>query len=445
MDEHLNHLLNEVLEHELFDDDIIQQAQWVIADTIVATLYGLASEKEVVNFINGCKHSKNYKHHRFPILGTNLFTNIKDNLMIHGTAVVANELDEGNTFAKGHPSAHILPSVLISAFERNASTEKVLDAYIRAYEISSRLAYASNMYDEMHPHGTWGNVGGAIARALIEEKDKDAIKEIILIALSLPLSTAWLAAEKGQSIRNLYTGVGSFLAYESVNFQKYGFFSSTEVAENIWSTIMGQGMNLERLTDSLLDPPLIAKNYFKVHPTCRFTHAAIDAADQLMTKHPINTKGIEKVMVNTYNLAARCHTKRPVTKLQSKFSIPYAIACTIENVDMYQNYTTNLKIVNDLIEKVTVKESQKLTKLLPNQRAATVKIYLYNGSVYSKTIYNAKGEYTDRFNKQALLEKYENMLKNHYSDKLIKRLSNHILNIKSYSTFKEWLQANHLI
>src|SRR5699024_174157 len=119
----------------------------------------------------------------------------------------------------------------------------------------------------MHPHGTWGNVGGEVALALIEGKDKAAIKQIILITPSLPISPAWLVAEKGQSVRNLYTDVGSFLAYESVNFQRYGCASSAEVAENIWSTIMGSGMNLERLTESWLEPPLITQNYFKVHPT----------------------------------------------------------------------------------------------------------------------------------------------------------------------------------
>src|SRR5699024_8347094 len=125
-----------------------------------------------------------------------------------------------------------------SAYENDATIDQVIDAYIKSYEISSRLSYASNMRDDMHPHGTWGNVGGAVARALIEGKDKESIKEIILIALSLPLSTAWLAAEKGQSVRNLYTGLGSFLAYESVDFQQYGFASTMGVAEIISSTIM---------------------------------------------------------------------------------------------------------------------------------------------------------------------------------------------------------------
>lgn len=438
-------LLDKVLTDEPFSEEVLQQAEWVIADTVIATLYGLTSELEIIAYQKKHARPVNDGKYQYPILGTDLVTDLKDNLIIHGTAVVANELDEGNTFAKGHPSAHILPALLISAYENNATTNEVLDAYIKAYEICSRLSYASHMRDDMHPHGTWGNVGGAVARALIEGKDLETIKEIILIALSLPLSTAWLAAEKGQSVRNLYTGLGSFLAYESVSFQQYGFSSTMDVVENIWSTIMGSGIIPERLTESLMDPPLITKNYFKVHPTCRFTHAAVDATRNIMSTHPFDDEAIDRVVVETYSLAARCDTNKPETKLQSKFSIPYAVACTLMDIDMYGHYEDNLSKIGELIHRVTVLESEALTNLLPNKRAAKVEITLNDGSVVDHTIDNAQGEYNDRFSEEMMWGKYERMLAHHYSSSFFYVLKDNLINMRKHSTFKEWLLANQLI
>src|SRR5699024_10104890 len=134
--------LDTVLDAGPFSDDVLTQAEWVIGDTVIAALYGSASEKEVTTYLQA---SQETGEKQFPILGTSVKTSKKDNLIIHGTAIVANELDEGNTFAKGHPSAHILPTMLVSAYENDATIDQVLDAYIKAYEIASRLSYASSM------------------------------------------------------------------------------------------------------------------------------------------------------------------------------------------------------------------------------------------------------------------------------------------------------------
>lgn len=445
MNKHLDELLDTVLSHQGFTDETKRQTEWVIADTVIAALYGLKSEKELTAYLENQSRYSVEGEYRFPVLGSSLVTNRKDNLMIHGTATVSNELDEGNTFAKGHPSAHILPALLVSAYENDASIDEVIDAYIRAYEISSRLSYASSMKDEMHPHGTWGNVGGAVARALVEGKDKEAIKEIVLLSLSLPLSTAWLAAEKGQSVRNLYTGIGSFLAYESVSFYNYGFRSNAEVAENLWSTIMGDGINGSRMTEALMDPPLIEKNYFKVHPACRFTHAAIDATQELMGNGRIQHGDVDKVKVETYSLAARCGTSHPQTKLQSKFSIPYTVACTLAGFDLYDNFESNLAKVSDLADRIEVAESEELTALLPDKRAAKVEIVLKDGTMIDHTVFNAQGEYTHRFSEAQMWEKYENMLAGSYPESFIQGLKGDLLDMRKHATFKEWLRANGLM
>lgn len=444
MEKKLDELIDIVLATDVISEEVKRQTEWVIGDTIVATLYGLNSEEEIIRYLDQAALSDADTLEQIPILGTPFFTTIKDNLIIHGTAIVANELDEGNTFAKGHPSAHILPALFVSAYQHNLSTEKVIEVYVKAYEISSRLSYAFSMQDKLHPHGTWGNAGGAVARALIEGKDREAVKKVILTALSLPLSTSWLAAEKGQTVRNLYTGLGSFLAYESVNFADFGFTTTVELVENVWGDILGTGIQSEKLTTSLMNPPMIAQNYMKVYPTCRFTHAAIDAVKKVMSAHPINPSKIADVTVDTYVLAARCDQQIPETKLASKFSIPYAVACTLLDVDLFENYRVNLSQVAELSSRIYVNDEEEITALLPEQRAARVTIKLTSGEILEQTVYTAQGEFTHRFSEQKLFEKYTHMLSEYPTD-FVAQLKEHLLTIRQYETFNDWLRATGLI
>lgn len=438
MEKTLELLVKKVMEADDFTEEVKQSAEAVIIDTLVAILYGLKTEDGIQNLIQ----DKNTQT-GITLPGTDIKLNNRDALLALGTAVVANELDEGNTYAKGHPSAHILPVVYTTALEDDYTMAEIIDAYIRGYEISTRLSYAFKMKDNMHPHGTWGNVGGAVTRAILQKKTTKEIINIINLTLSLPLATNWLAAEKGQTVRNLYTGYGNVIAYETVDLVSYGFTSNSTVVEDLWGNIMGTGIAQDKLTENLLNPPMIHQNYFKVHPTCRFTHASIETAEQ--AKNNIKPKNIESITINTYNLAARCNTKNIQTRLESKFSIPYAVACAIYGLNLYDDYHVNLNIIGEFIEKIEVIDSEEITQLLPKERAAECIITDTEGNKHTAFVSNARGEFSHPFSKQELKNKYKNMLAVHYRDIYSEAWLDDLMNINRSLSFKEWLLNNKLL
>lgn len=438
MEKTLELLVNTVMKQNDFSEDVKQSAEVVIIDTLIAALYGLKTEGEIQNLI---QHKQQTTGIQLP--GTNIRLSNRDTLLALGTAIVANELDEGNTYAKGHPSAHIFPVVYTVALENNYKFNDIINAYIKGYEISVRLSSAFQMKDNMHPHGTWGNVGGAVTRAILEKKSNDDIIRIIYLTLSLPLATNWLAAEKGQSVRNLYTGYGNVMAYDAVELMEYGFTSNHLVAEDLWSNIMGSGVNTKKLTENLLGPPMIHHNYFKVHPTCRFTHASIEAAMQ--AKSSLEPQKIKSIIINTYNLAARCNTKNIQTRLESKFSIPYAVACVIYGLNLYDDYLVNLTIIGNFMEKIEVIDSEIITQLLPKERAAECIITDTEGKKHTAFISNAQGEFSHPFSKQDFKNKYKNMLTVHYSDIYDEAWLDDLMNINRDLSFKEWLLNNKLL
>lgn len=299
------------------------------------------------------------------------------------------------------------------------------------------------MKDTMHPHGTWGNVGGAVAKAVLEHKTSEEIVKIIYLTLSLPLATNWLAAEKGQTVRNLYTGYGNVIAYDAVDLVEYGFASNNVVVEDLWGNIMGTNINEEKLLEKLFDPPMIHQNYFKVYPTCRFTHAAIEAATHVVNENGILYEEIENITINTYNLAARCDAENIKIRLESKFSIPYAVSCIATGLNLYDDYESNLDKIGGFINKVDVVDSREITALLPSKRAAECIVTVKNGAEYRAMINNAQGEFSNPFTEEELKEKYRNMLKNHYD--FDEKWLDDLFVIDRSLSFKEWLLNNKLL
>src|SRR5699024_4875213 len=341
------------------------------------------------------------------------------------------------------PIAHIFPIVYATAIENNNTFEEVLDAYIKSYEISSRMAMTFQMKDDMHPHGTWGNVGGAVARALLTNKSEKEIKNVIELVLSLPLATNWQAAEQGQSVRNLYTGIGNVLAYESVDYVKFGFQSNSSVVESLWSKIMGDNIMPNKLIEGIFDPPLITNNYYKVYPTCRFTHAAIESVETIMKDKEISIDSIDSITINTYSLAARCDSSSIKTRLQSKFSIPYVVSCSVMGLDLYEDFSKNLQLIGAFIDKVVVNEDEGITAQLPGKRAAECIINLDNGEKLTHFVGNAKGEFSNPFTDNEMIQKYLNMLTS--KKELDKKWLLNLKNIDYKLSFKDWLSQNKII
>lgn len=440
--------LSQLLKKDNFSEDTITKAKWIIIDTVVAGLYGIKTEEPLQNYINRLRDKSDSQHNTIPIMGTNIQTSIKNSTIIHGTAIVSNELDEGNTFAKGHPAAHLLPTMLASAIENNATGTEFIRAFILGYEASARLAYASRMKDYMHPHGTWGNVGGTVAAGILAKKKNEDIVEAAMLSATLPLATTWQAAEKGITARNLYTGIGTYLAYEALELQSYGFKSSTHVVDDIWSNIMSDGFDDLKLFEELFSPPLVEKNYFKLYPSCRFTHGAIDALNNLIKEGPIEIEDIKEITVETYSLAARCKNPIPKTPLEAKFSIPFMLSTLLHGTSLYKTNENNILFnssIQSLSTKIKVLESSELTAMLPKNRTTRVTIRFKDNRQKSNTVYTASGEYSLPFEKEKLVEKYNSMLQDHYPSNLLVNLMQSTFELETYTSILEWVDTFSLI
>tara|TARA_B100000579_G_scaffold64447_1_gene47686 strand:- start:112 stop:1446 length:1335 start_codon:yes stop_codon:yes gene_type:complete len=342
---------------------------------------------------------------------------------LFGTAGTVLEMDEGHQFAKGHPGMHIFPALLAAARNREFSGEEFLRAFIIGYDVGARIGLASNLNPNMHPHGTWGGLGAAAGLAVMNKMNAQEASEYLNIVSSLTLATSRKTMLEGATVRNSYTGVSNKMAHVGLMLLKAGFTGEQDGIKSIFGSVVSNKFDDKSAVELLGKRFEVSRNYFKLHACCRYNHAALDALWKIIMQHSEvkNINQIEKIEVQSYNLAAELKDQNPRNVLACKFSVPFAIATTLANLDsgvlsFTENMRTNKNIQN-LCQKVTIVEDTNMTGKLPNLRPADVYIQMANGSTFKAQVTTNRGDWQDPYSEEELKQKFISLTTRLWSQK----------------------------
>jgi 2-methylcitrate dehydratase PrpD len=320
-----------------------------------------------------------------------------------GTAGTMLEIDEGNQYARGHPGIHVVPAALVAAARLGASGEDLITAVVLGYEIGARIGIASKLVVTMHPHGTWGTVGAAVAIARLHEADSDAMAEVINVASSLGLTTSRKTMLEGATVRNSFAGLSNKLGLLAWEMVASGLTGERDGIATVYGTVAATDFQPDAMVEELGERYEIARNYFKRHAACRYTHAALDALAEIRTAAGgrIEAADVLGIEVATYVWAAQLDDPDPKSMLAAKFSLPFAIATTIVNggatIAAFRDMARVDKVIRALANRVRVDEDPALTALLPAKRPARVTVRLADGRVFTATAMTNKGDTEDPY------------------------------------------------
>jgi 2-methylcitrate dehydratase PrpD len=394
-------------------------AKLIVADCLGAIIGGMA-EPEIRALVESeGANSKNL----FQILSDAEKVNDETVSFLFGTAGTVLEMDEGHQFAKGHPGMHIFPALLAAARNREFSGEEFLRAFIFGYDVGARIGLASNLNPNMHPHGTWGGLGAAAGLAVMNKMNAQEASEYLNIVSSLTLATSRKTMLEGATVRNSYTGVSNKMAHVGLMLLKAGFTGEQDGIKSIFGSVVSNKFDDKSAVELLGKRFEVSRNYFKLHACCRYNHAALDALWKIIEQHSEvkNINQIEKIEVQSYNLAAELKDQNPRNVLACKFSVPFAIATTLANLDsgvlsFTENMRTNKNIQN-LCQKVTIVEDTNMTGKLPNLRPANVYIQMANGSTFKAQVTTNRGDWQDPYSEEELKQKFISLTTRLWSQK----------------------------
>jgi len=384
----------------------IERARRVIVDTIAAIAAG-SVEPEVVALTTRMATQEGPSS----VIGTGRCTLPATAAFLNGTSGTFLELDEGNQFSRGHPGVHALPSALAVAEDQKASGQAFLTAIVLGYEVGARIGIAAKILPTMHPHGTWGTVGSAIAVAKLMGANASQVRELINIASTLGLATSRQTMLQGGTVRNTFAGFSGQIGIMAWDMLESGFTGEADGLTTIWGKVISTEWLPEEMTNELGSRYEIARNYFKRHACCRYNHGTLDAMAMIDKQHGgLRAEEVDRVRVETYSLAAELSDRTPKNTLAGKFSVPFAVASTLINQSSGVESFTWEKIRDPAIQafadKVEVFEDPDLTAMMPDFRPSRVTVRLHDGTELSAEAKTNRGDTEDPYDDDELDRKY---------------------------------------
>lgn len=346
------------------------------------------------------------------VIGTGRRARPSDAAWLNGTAGTWLELNEGNLHARGHPSIQVAPAAMAAAQEFDASGSELLVAFIVGYECCARIARAGFVRLAIHPHGTWGVIGAAIAVARLKRFDTAAMIQAINMAATLGLATSRQTLLEGATVRNPFTGHSGRMGCEIAQLVEAGFTGQADGPAAIMTGVLSDQFDTARVVERLGEDWLLPHGYLKLNPTGRYVHAAFDALDDAIAKHgvPFDAEAIERIDVRAYKLAAMLAGQAVTTSFGSRFSIPFALATRIVHGHAWLEAFDDAAVANPQVQalarRVFVSEDTAHTSAYPATQRCDLTVTLRGGSTARGHCEIMKGELERPHSADALRDKF---------------------------------------
>ena len=397
-----------------FDDvpaDVIARTKLVLFDTVGAIAAG-SQEPEMTALIDRLARLGGVCEIDSPVIGAHRRLAPGTAAFLNGTSGTMLEIDEGNQFARGHPGIHVIPAALAAAERFDCSGRDLLLAIALGYEIGSRSGIASRLRVTMHPHGTWGTVGAAVAVARLAGADARRMAEVINIASTLGLATSRQTMLQGGTVRNSFAGFSNEIGLRTWEMAEAGFVGEADGVATVYGTVIADDFRPDAMTAELGTRWEIARNYFKRHAASRYNHGALDALGRIVAEAggALDPQAVARIDVDTYVWAAQLSGQEPQNMLAAKFSLPFSLATFIVNgaasIEAFRERARGDAVTQELARRIFVAEDPSLTAMLPGLRPARVRVTLRDGRVLAAEATTNRGDTEDPYSPEEIIEKF---------------------------------------
>lgn len=340
-----------------------------------------------------------------------------------------------------HPSDNI-GSVLAASEYADKDGKAFLTALAVAYQVQCRLSDEAPVRDKGFDHTVQGAYGAASGAAYALGLSKEQIANAISIAataynalrvtrtgnlshwkgLAFP-STGWTSTHAAFLAKNGITGP------EEVFEGNKGFKESIAGDFNInWSE-----EDLERVTKTI-----VKKYNAEIH-----SQSTLEGIQELMAENDIDPKQIEKVILNTFDVAFNIigggeegGKKNIRRKEEADHSLPYMMAAMILDGNvMPEQYEPDRIVEEDiqtLLQKVEVNEKEEYSDRFPHEMVCDITIVMYDGQIYYKEKTDYEGFHTRPASWETIEHKFALLTKDFIDDEqrtkiteIVKNLENH--------------------
>ena len=232
---------------------------------------------------------------------------------------------DGTTPSKGHAGSAIFPAMiaLAQAKDKEIDGKRFAEILAVAYELSYRAGLVQHATcPDYHTSGAWTAVGVAAAGAKLLGGSREQIRHAAGIGeYHGPRSQMMRCIDHPTMVRD---GVGwgapsgvtaAYLALEGFTGAPALTCEGAE-GSDFWADL-GQGWRL------------VDHTHYKAYPCCRWSHPAIDAANDMMRDNALTHEMIKAVEIRTFHYATRLAGHEPQSQDEFAYSIAFPVAAMI--------------------------------------------------------------------------------------------------------------------
>ncbi len=386
------------------DDDVLERGRETVANILAAAVAG-----STVPSVAAVADSADLSGGEASILGTAQTASPPQAAMVTAAAAIAREIEEGHN-SGGHVGASIVAGGLPVAETHDVDSGTFLEACIRAYEVCIRLERAIfAMKDQMNeaipwlvrnPHSTWTTVGPALTSALCLDADADQLRETFRIASNLAVVSMHDSYAEGAPSRNFTAGFSAQVGVTAALTGVAGLRGSLAAVETVYDPfedLLPGGLTQEMAT--LGDEWAIKENYFKPYPSCRYTHAPLDALREAVDGHGVSPGDIRRLVVSTFENATDMDHDTPTTMTGGKFSTPYVLARYVQSgsidLDSFTDAALGDETVQELASRVELRRDDAYEAAFPASWGARVEVHLVDGPTLTGARDYPRGDHRD--------------------------------------------------
>ncbi|MGJ4969019.1 MULTISPECIES: MmgE/PrpD family protein [unclassified Bradyrhizobium] len=333
--------------------------------------------------------------------------------------MMGHSLDFDDTHADSslHPSAPVVPAAFAVGEMVGASGREVLTAVVAGYEVCCRLGNAldptSHYARGFHPTATAGTYGAAAAAGkLFGLSEQQLIYAFGVSGSQAAGSLQFLV--NGAWNKRYQVGASAMNGVIAATLAKNDFVGAIESVEGKHGLLVGytDTPHHDKAVAGLGSTYETMKIGVKPYPSCRYTHAAIDAIIALRREHNLTPDQVKRVEIglhrNGITLTGDAATKRhPTSIVGGQFSMFFTGALALDQGRFGWDDYTRLgdAAINALADKFDVVQDDKLEIGRSHPFGARVTITTADG-VHERLHDDPSGEPTSFPTAQAMSDKF---------------------------------------
>lgn len=343
-------------------------------------------------------------------------TSITHAAFINAGASHVIELDDIHKASIVHAATVIMPAAIAVAEWLQVDGKKLIEAIIVGYEVAFRVgeAVSPSHYDYFHNTATCGTFGAAAAVAKLLELNQQQIVHALGSA-GTQAAGLWEFIEDGAMSKQLHPAKAAMNGILSALLAERGFTGASAILEGRrgFFEAMTTTYDASKITNGLGKQYKIIENAFKIHASCRHTHAAMDIAVALSQQYSIDQ--IERIAVGAYEVALNItDAPQPDTIYAAKFSMQFCVALALltgsGSIYSFNEQTLTDAKIRACIENIEVYVAADIQAQYPQEWGSTVTLYLNDGSHVTRTAQYPKGDPENPLTTQDFIAKFNDLV-----------------------------------